>query len=189
MYLYTLRKLLKFFIFWIVIVLFITFYYPQILKFIFPFPYREIVYENSEKYHLDPLLVIAIIKVESGFNPHACSSKGAMGLMQLMPETGAWVAQKQGQKFSRGNLKKPEYNISYGCWYLEYLQQRFANKIPLMLSAYNSGHLKVHNWVEEKIWDGETDHLEAIPFSETRVYVRKVLITYGWYKKIYGSSS
>ncbi|MGE5559250.1 MAG: lytic transglycosylase domain-containing protein [Bacillota bacterium] len=161
---------------------------PIAARIFFPFPYKQIIHENCFRYSLDPLLVISIIKVESSFNPAAHSPKGALGLMQVMPDTGAWIATRRGMEFSLRELSVPVKNIEYGCWYLNYLNREFLGKLPLVLCAYNSGHLHVQTWLRQKTWSGDPRHAEQIPFEETRVYLKKVLWTYAWYKRLYGKN-
>ena len=182
------RKVLLFCLFWIIVV-FSAFYSTYLLRIFFPYPLRPLIEANSEKYSLDPLLVVAIIKVESNFNPTARSKKGAVGFMQVMPQTAEWIAQQSGLKFNKEDLLKPEHNISYGCWYLNFLQQEFSYKLPLVICAYNSGHFNVHSWLKNKTWDGSLENSAQIPFEETKIYLKKVVRTYYWYQKLYGNNS
>ena len=154
------------------------------LKIIYPEPYKEIVEEVSQIYQLDPYLIYAVMRVESKFNPEAQSKKGARGLMQLLPETGSWIARElKYESFDVDKLFDPEYNINLGAWYLSYLNKQFDNNTVLVIAAYNGGETNVKKWLKENIWSGNISDLENIPFKETREYVNKVLTDYETYKK------
>ncbi len=114
--------------------------------------------KTGREFRVDPTLVDAVIKVESGYNPQAVSSKGAMGLMQLMPQTAA--------RFGVENPFNPEQNVTGGVTYLRYLLDLFGGNIPLSLAAYNAGEHSVLR----------AGRIPAIP--ETVHYVRKVTSLY-----------
>ncbi len=143
-------------------------------KFKYPLEYTETISEEAQKAGLDPYLVAAVINTESGFDPDAVSPVGAIGLMQIMPETGEWIAGKLGyDDFSTDMLYDESTNIQFGCWYLSFLDERFSGDIPLITAAYNAGHNRVAEWLsDETISDGEA--LISIPFEETEQYVKKV---------------
>ncbi len=158
---------------------------PRIGKFFYPFPYREHVQSSAAAYSLDPLLVAALIQTESGFRAHVVSSRGARGLMQVMPSTAEWVAQNIGIEYSPDMLFDPQYNIEIGCWYLADLFKKFDGEAIIVLAAYNGGRGEVRRWLDEGIWDGSESTLEQIPFSETRNFVRQVMDAYRRYQQIY----
>jgi len=112
-------------------------------------PYSEEIEAYSEIYGLDPYLVAAIIKTESGFDKDIVSSMGAVGLMQIMPSTGEWIARQLNiENFSIEMLKNEDVNIEMGCWYLNYLknQLKYTNE---MLAAYNGGIGNVCKWLQD----------------------------------------
>jgi soluble lytic murein transglycosylase-like protein len=118
----------------------------------------HLVEQTASRLQVDPQLVHAIIKVESGFDPKAVSRKGAMGLMQLIPETA--------QRFGVENPFNPKENIEGGVSYLKHLLDRFGGDLPLSLAAYNAG-------------EGAVQRSGGIPsFAETQDYVRKVTNIY-----------
>jgi soluble lytic murein transglycosylase-like protein len=112
------------------------------------------VHRLAPEYHLDPRLVVAVIEVESGFNPKAKSPKGAMGLMQLMPETA--------RRFGVKNPWDPLQNLRGGMAYLRWLLDRFDGDLALVLASYNAGEKAVERY------------RGVPPFGETRRYVQRI---------------
>jgi soluble lytic murein transglycosylase len=123
-----------------------------------PSLYMDIINAACDKHGVDPSLVRAIVKVESDFNPFALSRKGAMGLMQLMPQTAVEMDVK--------NSFSPHDNIDGGVKYLRYLLDRYEGNLSLALAAYNSGETAVKRWGT------------IPPFRETQKYVQKILRLY-----------
>lgn len=160
---------------------------PSAQKILYPYPYRPTVEKYAQKYGVDPYLVIAVIRAESNFMPQSESHKGALGLMQLMPDTASDIAKKMDDKnYTLEELKDPEKNIQYGTWYLANLQKEF-NNIPLTVAAYNGGRGHVKEWISSQQLDPHDLRFEDIPFQETREYVQRVLHFYAKYKELYGS--
>lgn len=160
--------------------------FNNVAKFMYPFPYKEIIEQASEQFGVDQYLILSVMKAESKFKEDAVSSKGALGLMQIMPETGIWIAQQlKLQDFSPEQLLDPEVNILMGTWYLTYLMGEFNNRLPLTLASYNAGPGNTKRWLDQMIWDGTYTNVEQVPFNETRRYVKKVLTNYERYYRIY----
>jgi len=90
-------------------------------------------------------------------------------------------------RFELGDLATPQVNIAYGTWYLRYLLDRYGGNIPFALAAYNGGEGNVDKWVARARAEGEPLQIQAIPFAETREYVRKVLDARGQYRQSYAS--
>lgn len=156
------------------------------LKIFYPFPHRELVLEYSKEYKVDPYLVLAIIRTESRFYSRAHSRVGARGLMQIMPETGQWIArQMKMADYKEEMLFVPGYNIPMGIWYLAYLDKSFGGDLPKILASYNAGEKKVRRWLADGIWTGHQKDIHQIPYEETREYIDKVLFDYQIYKRIY----
>ncbi len=146
---------------------------------IYPLKFVDEIKQYSAEYAQDPYFVSAIICTESGFDETAVSSRGAMGLMQIMPDTGAWAAEKIGiADFSQEMLNRPEVNIRIGCWYLSYLNDMFAGDMDKVMAAYNAGPNNVLEWAG----DGQ---LTDIPFPETENYLKKVTRNLEIYKGLY----
>lgn len=157
-----------------------------ILKKIYPTKYSEYVYKYSEEYGVDPILVFAIIKAESNFNPNVVSSSNAIGLMQLMNSTAEELANKDGINFMKGaSLYNPELNIQLGTKYFSNLMKEYNNNYLLALTAYNAGIGNVKKWIEQGIIKEDGSNIENIPFKETNNYVRKIIRDYKIYKSIY----
>ena len=157
-------------------------------KYAYPFLHRELVYKYALENDLSPFLIAGIIKVESGFKKDALSPKGAMGLMQIMPKTGRWAAEKINYHgYLEDNvLNDPETNIKLGAWYLSFLQHEFYDNEILYLAAYNGGLGNVKQWMAKYGWDRDFSDIEQIPFPETRNYVKKVLYYKKQYQEKYG---
>lgn len=155
-------------------------------KFIYPYPYKEMVVEYSGVRNLDSNLVAGVILSESKFKLAAKSHKGAIGLMQIMPKTAQWIAeQMEDKQFSLAVLHDPEVNIKFGTWYLQSLKKEFSGNEVLMLAAYNAGRGNVKDWMEKYQWDMNFKDIEQIPYRETRQYVKKVLESKVQYQKLY----
>jgi len=152
----------------------------------YPLPHRDVVFSTSSDYGVDPYLVFAIIRAESKYQTTAESPQGAKGLMQIMPETAALIAQQIGQQeFSTEDLHDPQTNIRFGCWYINNLKKEYNDNLPLTIAAYNAGRGTVQDWRNKNIWSGGVEDLDAIPFPETREYVKNVLKNYEAYQAIY----
>lgn len=146
------------------------------MRFVYMWDYQQDIITYSKKNHVDPFLVAAIIKNESGFDNKAVSHVGAVGLMQIMPETGRWIAEQMGlNDYKDENLYQTRTNIRMGCWYLGELEYEFKHNLALMLIAYNAGRGQTHAWMEKFSWDDNFNDLNAIPFPDTREYVTRVL--------------
>ena len=147
--------------------------------------YAETIRQESAAFGLDPYLVAAVIHCESSGRADAHSPKGACGLMQIMPATGAWIAEKLAiPSFTEEMLYEPEQNIRFGCWYLSYLMQKYDGETDLALAAYNAGPGNVKKWLEDPAYS-EAGHLKVIPFAETDKYVERVNAACGKYRELY----
>ncbi|MCI9177682.1 MAG: lytic transglycosylase domain-containing protein [Clostridia bacterium] len=152
---------------------------------IYPQKYKEYVNYYAEKYEVDPLLIYAIIKAESNFNPEAHSKSDARGLMQLMENTAIEVAnQIEVKEVQVEDLYTPQTNIQIGTCYFANLVKQYHN-IGIALAAYNAGMGRVNNWIEKGIIKEDGSDLENIPYQETNMYVRKILNDYQIYQELY----
>lgn len=156
-------------------------------EYIYPFPYREKVFLYATEYEVDPFLIAAVIRTESKFVANARSPKGAMGLMQMMPETGQWVASQVDQEgFQPGMLNDPDTSIRFGVWYLASLKKEFRENEILVLAAYNGGRGNVNQWMRQLGWERGFRDIDKIPYKETREYVKRVLSARERYRDLYG---
>lgn len=146
----------------------------------YPLHYHEIV--NKYAYNNNPLVLLAIIKEESHFNPYAKSAVNAGGLMQLMPATFAEIVKNHGLK---NDIYDAENNIKAGCIYYNSLTRLLGGKDLYAISAYNGGIGSVTNWSSQIKYNDTDEFVEQIPYSETKTYVKKVLRTYWMYGNIY----
>ena len=151
----------------------------------YPYDYRSRIEISAAHYHVDPYLVAAVIKHESKFRPNAKSTGGALGMMQLMPQTAEWIARQMDEPFTEDYLYDPALNIRYGVWYLAELEREFGGNDILALAAYNAGRGNVREWMERWHWTDQFDEIEAIPYPETRLYVRRVLEDRAHYQRLY----
>lgn len=155
-------------------------------RFFYPWPFKDEIINVAVDSEVDPCLLVAMVNVESGFDPQARSEAGALGLMQLMPSTAKWVAQQTGFiDFHPDLLYQPEINLMIGGWYLKHLLQDFDGNLAAGLAAYNAGRGNVESWLETGLWQGTTSDLKSIPYPETRAYIRAVLRNYEVYKYLY----
>ena len=149
-------------------------------RLVYPTHYYEIV--DSVKGNNNPIILEAIIKEESHFNPSAKSLVGAIGLMQLMPETYNEVVKKHNLP---ANLKAETANITAGSLYYEGLKKVLGNKDLYAITAYNGGIGSITNWFSKLIYSDTDEFVEQIPYPETKNYVKKVLRSYWVYGNIY----
>jgi soluble lytic murein transglycosylase len=134
-----------------------------------PLRHEDIIRQQAREKNLDPALIAAVIYRESKFRDQT-SAAGAKGLMQILPTTAEFVARRSGgTRFVRADLADPQINISYGCWYLRYLLDRYDGNRVSAIAAYNAGYRRVDRW------GGVRLELAGIAFPETRKYTQDVL--------------
>ncbi|MBM3237275.1 tetratricopeptide repeat protein [Candidatus Poribacteria bacterium] len=158
-------------------------------KLIYPFYFQDIITKYSTEYGIDPLFVISMMREESGYDVDAISHAGACGLMQIMPGTGADVAQRlKISSFEPTMLFEPETNIQIGTWYMKNLMDTFDNNHALVSGAYNGGPGRMKKWLEELDLSDMDEFIEDIPINETRRHIKKVMDSYYIYKELYPES-
>ena len=165
--------------------------YEQVLfawhRYRHPIEYKEHVMRYSEIYNIPPEIIFSVIKAESSFRSNVVSPAGAIGLMQMMPETFAWLTGKIGDNHEEGMLFDPATNIRYGTFYLNYLYGLFGDW-NLVFAAYNGGQGNVRNWMSNpEIVRNGVLIIDAIPFPETRNYVTRVNRNIEMYRRLYFS--
>ena len=119
-------------------------------------PYGDLIYLTAQRYEMNPSLIAAMVRAESAFDPTAVSSKGARGLLQLMPATALRFG------VERHEMHDPERNLDGGVRYLKWLRERFSDDLPRMLAGYNAG-------------EGTVDRYDGVPpFRETNHYIKRI---------------
>ncbi len=152
-----------------------------------PLRHEDIIRQQAREKGLDPALIAAVIYQESRFRDGQVSDAGAQGLMQLLPSTAEYIANLSGgTAFVQGDLATAQVNISYGAYYLRYLEKKYRGSDALALAAYNGGEGQLDEWLRSAADRGETfDPGKHIPFPETREYVESVLDLRSQYRSQY----
>ncbi len=157
------------------------------LRALYPMEYSGTVERYCQRFGVDSDLVYAVIHTESGFDPNARSEVGAIGLMQIMPETFEWL---QGHLEPEADLPPealydPEVNIRYGVYFLSRLEELFGDEV-LTVAAYHAGQNRVKEWLRDQTIPSQECTADDIPSSATGHYVRKVERAKAVYSKLYG---
>lgn len=152
----------------------------------YPRDYSEYVTVYAQAYGVPENVVYAVIHTESEFDSGAISSAGAVGLMQMMPDTFSWLTHDiLFDHLDEGMLYDPETNIKYGTYYLSRLYDHYGDW-DLVFAAYNGGSGNVDKWLSDTEYADGEGGLKEIPFKETRQYVKKVNRTLQTYERLYG---
>ncbi len=154
---------------------------------LYPRKYEQLVEKWAAAYELDPLLVYAFIRTESGFDPQATSSVDARGLMQMTEETFLWMRSKIApeEPLTFADLYDPDTAIRFGCYYLHLCMVRYKGDVSTAAAAYHSGWGTVDQLlqIEEHSADGET--LQGFPYNQMHHYVNKITACYQTYQRLY----
>ena len=153
-----------------------------LLRLFYPLSHEEEIVDSATRHGVDPYLVAAVIETESGWDESAKSSRGAEGLMQLMPETARDMIALGlvDASYDASNLGDPATNIEFGCAYLSYLIRYFNGSTDKAIAAYNAGMGNVEQWTQ-----GETSLQDAITFPETQAYLARVTNARERYQDLY----
>lgn len=162
----------------------LSFFISTFYAYNYPMKYSKEIVMYSSEFNVDSAIVASVANAESNFREDAVSNKGAVGIMQLLPSTAEWVANRMGEKFDEDLLKNGEYNLKLGSYYLAYLFDFFDDR-NLAICAYNAGQGNVSNWLKDKRYSSDGKKLDTIPFKETDKYLNKVLKNYNYYKNRY----
>jgi soluble lytic murein transglycosylase len=150
---------------------------------LYPLPFEDAIESQSQHNDLNPLLVTALIRQESRFEPKIRSKVGAVGLMQMMPNTAAWAAKHVNLKDY--SLDNPEDNIKLGTWFLDQTHRAYNNNSLLAVASYNAGQGNMARWLQTHEKMDFDEFVEAIPFLETKNYVKQVFSNYWNYSRLY----
>ncbi|MBI3605628.1 MAG: transglycosylase SLT domain-containing protein [Nitrospirae bacterium] len=165
-----------------------TYELPLLWKLAYPREILDLIRQVAGETRIEPHFVAGIMREESVFDTRATSRSGAMGLMQLMPFTGEWVADRLGvASFVREQLYNQELNIRFGAYYLDHLNEKFQGNLVLTAASYNAGPEAVNKWIANGnllVGDDLEEFVENIPFQETRYYVKRVMRSYHEFKEI-----
>ena len=156
-----------------------------ILRTLYPLDYIETVDQYAEEYSVPRVLLFAVIHTESGFQPDAVSSAGAMGLTQITPETFHWLQTKTGETLPDEALFAPETAIRYGALFYSLLLTEFDNDWFTAVAAYHAGRGQVNIWLSNPEYSADGKTLDHYPYPQMRQYVRKITHSYQRYQEIY----
>ncbi|KJU81481.1 Lytic transglycosylase-like, catalytic domain protein [Candidatus Magnetobacterium bavaricum] len=156
-------------------------YSRKVHRLLYPYAYRDIVDEASQRNSINPLLILSLTREESRFQDDAFSPAGAIGLMQLMPSTAAKYSGKVGERIAdKRDIFNVRKNILIGSYYLTQLVGE-SGCVPMALASYNAGESAVEKWLKDGKYAAIDEFIEDIPYDETRNYVKRVLKTYFQY--------
>jgi soluble lytic murein transglycosylase len=157
-----------------------------LLRVLYPTPYSDLVRDAARQEGIDPLLLYALMRQESLFDEGAVSSVGALGLGQVMPATGAGIAQQLGmQEFETSMLLHPAVSVRFAAFYISRQIAQMDNNMLAGLSAYNGGPGNAFRWIDEHGLEDMDYFAESIDFYETRAYVKAVYAQYDLYRRLY----
>jgi soluble lytic murein transglycosylase len=151
----------------------------------YPKPYSATVEAAAAEFKVDPLLIWAVMREESRYDPEALSYAGARGLMQVIPSTQTWIAEQLGEDISPGDAYTPEASIRMGAWLLHFLIDYYEGDLELAIAAYNGGAASVDSWQADPLVSNRDDLLRWIEFGETREYLERVSLSYQVYEKVH----
>jgi soluble lytic murein transglycosylase len=155
---------------------------------VYPAGWGDLVAEQAAQYGIDPLLMLALMRQESSFDPRAESGAQAMGLTQVVPSTARSIASRLGRDdFVLRDLFKPAVSVEFGTWFLSQLLTDYKGRIFPSLAAYDAGGGNVARWLQ-RFGDDPDLLVEQIPFNETQSYLRIVYDNYWHYQALYGRS-
>ena len=161
----------------------------RLIRVAFPLPYLDLIRREAMEWGVDPIILAAIIRQESAFKADIVSRAGAIGLMQVMPPTGAQLARVHGPSgFQEAHLASPEVSLHLGAAYFVEMSARYDGVLPLILSAYNAGPTRATRWKQYPEISDLLRFTERIPFVETRGYVKNVRRNLGIYGVLYGQN-
>lgn len=168
------KKIFIGFIIFVIAFSVVFFGYSFIMQLMYPVKYEKEIRFASQKYMVEPYIIASMINVESSYNRYAISSKGAVGLMQILPSTALWLSeQMEIENFEEGLLTDVQTNILMGTYYLKYLMTKFQN-LTVVFCSYNAGETTVRSWLGDQKYSIDGISLIKIPYLETQNHVEKL---------------
>ena len=157
----------------------------------YPLKYTEYVEKEAVANGVAPLLIYAVIRTESGFDPEAVSSVGARGLMQMTEETFEWIKTKiaPDEPLTFDDLFDPACAVRFGAYYLRLCLDRYGGDVATAAAAYHSGWGTVDSLLHHEDYTGDGKTLPSFPYSRMNHYVEKILRCYKRYTELYGPMS
>src|SRR5699024_4437845 len=157
---------------------------------IYPCRYAGVIEGYAAAYEMDPLLIYAFVRTESGFDPEAVSSVGARGLMQMTEETFEWIKTKiaPDEPLTFDDLFDPACAVRFGAYYLRLCLDRYGGDVATAAAAYHSGWGTVDSLLHHEDYTGDGKTLPSFPYSRMNHYVEKILRCYKRYTELYGPS-
>lgn len=171
-------------VFCVALAMFIFGYIPYVFKRdTYQRMYTDEVAKYSDEFGIDENFVYAVIKIESNFDPYACSDAGAIGLMQIIEDSFHWVSGKLGEEnLEFEDMYIPDNSIRYGCYMLSYLYNKYQS-YELTAAAYHSGMTTVDGWISDGIVDPLNPDVNNFSGNNTRHYVRKIMRAFDKYSE------
>ena len=158
--------------------------YRTFQKALYPLKETELVEQYAREYEVPAYLIYAVINTESGFDPEAVSDLGALGIMQMTPDTFDWLQTKTGDTLPEDALFDKDISIRYGTLFLSMLLEEFGDE-NTVVAAYHAGRGRVNGWLENPDYSADGKTLTTIPTTDTAHYVHKVSRAVEKYKELY----
>jgi len=153
---------------------------------LFPLPYRAVIDAEAAEHCVDPLLLAAIVRQESRFEPRARSRAGARGLSQLLPRTARQMSRREGiRRWDPALLDVPDFNLHFGARYVHDRLMRDALPVYAVIASYDAGPERLARWRQWPEFSDPDLFVERLSIAETRDYVRNVYANYAWYRRLY----
>lgn len=151
----------------------------------YPCKYTFEIEKYADEYDVPRALLFAVIHTESGFDPNAVSSAGALGLTQITPETFHWLQTKTGETLPDSALYEPDVSVRYGALFYSMLLSEFGGDIRTAVAAYHAGRGQVNAWLRDGQYSADGKTLDIIPSRDTNHYVYKVTKAINIYNNLY----